>query len=407
MEDVSSVAQRNQLTTYLDQMKVHKGLKTKIMRYISYAAHMHTYSSFDDDDPRFLGLTKALKLELRVEIFRPILLRNPIFNRVPGAAITAVARQVLSRPCSPGETFIDPGAYGDCVYIVLAGKVKVLDGTGAEFKVLRWSDVNNVVAITALLDDEIQASLAPLTEKLTAEACDHCSLAYIPRDAFRKGVLPVWPQGDTVLLEMLAEQAGVSGVPRSQTVWVGGVPEALCAPEWLEGQFKRFGGIATVSCRAKPMRGGRHRSWALVSFWTELAALAAAREGGGRLALPDLGGVVLDVKIDENPTKSRALAILQTQRKASHRRRSSAVVGREKRKFSGERFVSAVAARFSPEHAEDPSRRRSSLLAKGRDTTPLGGPTTPRRFFPWRASLATADTPPVETTFSVTSNGGA
>ena len=407
MEDVSSVAQRNQLTTYLDQMKVHKGLKTKIMRYISYAAHMHTYSSFDDDDPRFLGLTKALKLELRVEIFRPILLRNPIFNRVPGAAITAVARQVLSRPCSPGETFIDPGAYGDCVYIVLAGKVKVLDGTGAEFKVLRWSDVNNVVAITALLDDEIQASLAPLTEKLTAEACDHCSLAYIPRDAFRKGVLPVWPQGDTVLLEMLAEQAGVSGVPRSQTVWVGGVPEALCAPEWLEGQFKRFGGIATVSCRAKPMRGGRHRSWALVSFWTELAALAAAREDGGRLALPDLGGIVLDVKIDENPTKSRALAILQTQRKASHRRRSSAVVGREKRKFSGERFVSAVAARFSPEHAEDPSRRRSSLLAKGRDTTPLGGPTTPRRFFPWRASLATADTPPVETTFSVTSNGGA
>jgi len=209
MEDVSSVAQRNQLTTYLDQMKVHKGLKTKIMRYISYAAHMHTYSSFDDDDPRFLGLTKALKLELRVEIFRPILLRNPIFNRVPGAAIAAVARQVLSRPCSPGETFIDPGAYGDCVYIVLAGKVKVLDGTGAEFKVLRWSDVNNVVAITALLDDEIQASLAPLTEKLTAQACDHCSLAYIPRDAFRKGVLPVWPQGDTVLLEMLAEQAGV------------------------------------------------------------------------------------------------------------------------------------------------------------------------------------------------------
>lgn len=119
---------------------------------------------------------------------------------------------------------------------------------------------------------------------------------------------------------------------------------------------------------------------------------------------------MLDVKIDENPTKSRALAILQTQRKASHRRRSSAVVGREKRKFSGERFVSAVAARFSPEHAEDPSRRRSSLLAKGRDTTPLGGPTTPRRFFPWRASLAPADTPPVETTFSVTSdeasNGG-
>ena len=293
-------------------------------------------------------------------------------------------------------------------HIVLAGKVKVLDGTGAEFKVLRWSDVNNVVAITALLDDEIQASLAPLTEKLTAEACDHCSLAYIPRDAVRKGVLPVWPQGDTVLLEMLAEQAGVSGVPRSQTVWVGGVPEALCAPEWLEGQFKRFGGIATVSCRAKAMRGGRHRSWALVSFWTELAALAAAREDGGRLALPDLGGIVLDVKIDENPTKSRALAILQTQRKASHRRRSSAVVGREKRKFSGERFVSAVAARFSPEHAEDPSRRRSSLLAKGRDTTPLGGPpSTPRRFFPWRASLAPADTPPVEATFSVTSNGGA
>ncbi|KAH8057531.1 platelet-activating factor acetyltransferase [Aureococcus anophagefferens] len=361
MEDVSSVAQRNQLTTYLDQMKVHKGLKTKIMRYISYAAHMHTYSSFDDDDPRFLGLTKALKLELRVEIFRPILLRNPIFNRVPGAAITAVARQVLSRPCSPGETFIDPGAYGDCVYIVLAGKVKVLDGTGAEFKVLRWSDVNNVVAITALLDDEIQASLAPLTEKLTAEACDHCSLAYIPRDAFRKGVLPVWPQGDTVLLEMLAEQAGVSGVPRSQTVWVGGVPEAL-------------------SRRSRP-------------------------RDGGRLALPDLGGIVLDVKIDENPTKSRALAILQTQRKASHRRRSSAVVGREAQVLG--RDSCRRWPRASPEHAEDPSQRRSSLLAKGRDTTPLGGPSTPRRFFPWRASLAPVDTPPVETTFSVTSNGGA
>ena len=143
-DDVSSVAQRNELTQYLDQMKVGKGLKTKIMRYISYASHMHTYSSFDDHDPRFAGLTRALKVELRVEIFRPILLRNPIFNKVPATAITAIAQQVLSRPCSPGERFIEDGTYGDCMFIILAGKVKVLDGTGAEFKVLRWSDVNNV-----------------------------------------------------------------------------------------------------------------------------------------------------------------------------------------------------------------------------------------------------------------------
>ena len=135
-----------------------------------------------------------------------------------------------------------------------------------------------VVAITALLDDDIQASLTSLTEKLTAEACDHCSLAYIPRDHFRQRVLPVWPAGDTVLLEMLADQAGVGVIPRSQTIWVGGIPEGDCTSAWLEKKFKRFGGIATISCRCKPAKDGKHKSWALISFWTELAALSASRD---------------------------------------------------------------------------------------------------------------------------------
>lgn len=118
---------------------------------------------------------------------------------------------------------------------------------------------------------------------------------------------------------MLADQAGVGGIPRSQTIWVGGIPEGDCTSAWLEKKFKRFGGIATISCRCKPAKDGKHKSWALISFWTELAALSASRD-----PQYDAGdGIFLTVKIDENPTKSRALAILQTQRKVSHRRRST------------------------------------------------------------------------------------
>ncbi|KAJ1460271.1 hypothetical protein M885DRAFT_24871 [Pelagophyceae sp. CCMP2097] len=192
-DDGNNVRQRNDLAVYLDQMHVRRSLKGKVMRYLSYKAHTHSYTSFNDADPRMSGLTPALKLELRLEIFRPILARNAVFSNVPEAALNAMARHIVSRPCSPGEFFIERGAYGTHCAFLLAGKLKIVDGGGQDFKVVRATDANNVVAITSLLDDDVHASLQSLMKQLSAQAVDHCSLAIICRADFRNHVLKVWP----------------------------------------------------------------------------------------------------------------------------------------------------------------------------------------------------------------------
>ncbi|KAJ8604292.1 hypothetical protein CTAYLR_002508 [Chrysophaeum taylorii] len=313
-EDGVTVKRRNDIMMYLDQMQVKRDLKNKIMSYLSYETNLHTYSSFDDNDPRFQGLTDALKVELRVEVFLPILRRSLVFRKVPGELTHAMARNMHSRPCSPGEAVITPGTYRERTYIILAGELLIADdGIDEEHhrpSTMRWNDANNVIGIVAILDDDTYDALASMTKNIYAVANDHCSLAYIERGVFRDRVLPVVPDSDLTLLEHMAELCGV-GENTTNTIWVGGIPADICTTAWLGSIFRKFGKIATISCRVKPPKEGTHKSWSHVTFWSEEDAKAVA-------ALETIlvldGTVTLKVQLNHSPNKARALAILSKER---------------------------------------------------------------------------------------------
>lgn len=319
-----SIKQRNELMMYLDQMKVCKPLKSKIMGYLSYEANMHTYSSFDDDDPRFSRLNDALRLELRVEVFAPILRRSLVFRNASERLTSVMAESMRSRSCSPGETVVHPGSYREQAYLVLTGAINIFysapqypaksvaDANSAR---MHSSDSNNVIGIVALLDDDTYATLESMTKSIHAIADDHCSLAFITRHDFRQRVLPVLPDADKTLLDEMARLCGVAD-GTDTTVLIGNVPAGMCTTAWLEETFHEYGKIAAISCRIKPpAEDGRHMSSALVTFRDYKDAALVAALGFLRI-IYDGTNADLSLKLHEkNPNKARALAILSRERR--------------------------------------------------------------------------------------------
>ena len=58
-----------------------------------------------------------------------VILRNvPIFSNIPDFVLGAIAQIAEEVEISPGETFINEGEIGDCMYVIVDGEVRVYRG---------------------------------------------------------------------------------------------------------------------------------------------------------------------------------------------------------------------------------------------------------------------------------------
>lgn len=98
-------------------------LQTKVLDYISY-----TYSSRDQQEELnsfFDMLSPSLKQEISMNLFREILLSNPVVSESSGI-ISQLLFKLSPVLCKPETAVFRRGDKGDCMYFIARGSVKVI-----------------------------------------------------------------------------------------------------------------------------------------------------------------------------------------------------------------------------------------------------------------------------------------
>jgi len=303
--------ERDELSRYMDAMRVGVGLRRRVHKYLNYAARAHPYSSFDDEDPLFAPLSPKLRADLRLAVVCPILARVPAFARESRARVAAVAAVVDFVACSPGERIVGRGAYGDALVVVLTGRVAVVDGDGLVARTTSGADAGNVIGVCATLHDEAHDLVRALADDLTVDAVDYVSVATADRSSFRDFTLPRWPHADVALLEALAESAGVPRGALPRTAWLGHLPEGLGDAGAVREDVEAATGAAVLEASYYPASAAADQAeasgpFALVTFADPAAAKAlgeaeAYRGSDGSLACP--------TRLDRDPVKALAVAL--------------------------------------------------------------------------------------------------
>ncbi len=131
-------------------------------------------------------------LDLRLQILRQL----PFFKDLPDAAIPAISPLFREQGYEPGQTIFFAGDPATRLYVVAAGKVKVL----------RHALTGQEVVLDILLPGEFFGSLPVLGEDVypdTAQAHTTCCILTITGDDFRQ-ILQRYPPVSLALLEVVS-----------------------------------------------------------------------------------------------------------------------------------------------------------------------------------------------------------
>jgi len=131
-------------------------------------------------------------LDLRLEILRQL----PFFRDLPDAAISEISPLFREQGYEPGEAIFFAGDPAARLYVVAAGKVKLL----------RHALTGQEVVLDILLPGEFFGSLPVLGEDVypdTAQAHTTCCILTITADAFRQ-IIERYPPVSLALLEIVS-----------------------------------------------------------------------------------------------------------------------------------------------------------------------------------------------------------
>jgi CRP/FNR family transcriptional regulator, nitrogen oxide reductase regulator len=134
----------------------------------------------------------ACTVDLRLQILQQL----PFFASLAPAGIAAVNEQFRDRGYRPGETIYHSGDAGTHLFVVAAGKVKLL----------RHTVTGQDVLLEILVPGEFFGSLAPVAGDIypeTAQAQTAVCVLTIGSDAFRD-ILQAWPAAAMSVLDLTA-----------------------------------------------------------------------------------------------------------------------------------------------------------------------------------------------------------
>ena len=173
------LARLERATLFLRDRGVPRGLRRRLRDYYDYLWE----SRMGHDDRLFDDLPAALRIELALELSRPILDRVPFLRGASEPFLRELVRHLRPAVFTPGELVLRRGDLGHRIYFIRRGEVEVL----AQDERTR---------VVTLGDGDYFGELALLTHQprsASIRALDYCDLYTLDREHFEE-VLAQFPE---------------------------------------------------------------------------------------------------------------------------------------------------------------------------------------------------------------------